>query len=162
MWTVAVLRKKPPSGSCVRNVREWDCGGLNVDKSRIRNRGKRGDPRGADGRVYRPTGNVYGTHRDSSSFDLNQGRWPANLLLLQASGCSPFVGCGDGCPVLDLDRQSGRTSSVVVVAGCKKPFSSSRTWNTGGRALRGGQPNAPRQYGDEGGASRFFKQFKAL
>ena len=65
--------------------------------------------------------------------------------------------CIESCPVIELDRQTGHQKSGV--AG-----SNSRAWGVMGKEdqifRKGWQSNGSQGYADEGGASRFFKQFK--
>jgi hypothetical protein len=68
--------------------------------------------------------------------------------------------CVEGCPVRELDRQSGHQKSGI--AGSK-----SRAWGVAGKGQLSSTENGvgwkaygSEGYGDEGGASRFFKQFK--
>jgi site-specific DNA-methyltransferase (adenine-specific) len=75
-----VLARKPLSEkTIVDNVLKWGCGALNIDGCRVECVNRR-SPCGADGKVHRTTGNVYGEHK-RSGFDLSQGRWPANTIL---------------------------------------------------------------------------------
>ena len=68
--------------------------------------------------------------------------------------------CAEGCPVKILDEQSGFQKSGV--AGSK-----SRAWGVAGKGQLsstedgvGWKAYGSEGYGDEGGASRFFMQFK--
>ena len=42
---------------------------------------------------------------NTSGYDPNSGRWPANFALTHSDDCGDL--CADGCPVKELDRQSG-------------------------------------------------------
>jgi hypothetical protein len=69
--------------------------------------------------------------------------------------------CVEGCPVAELDRQSGQLQSG---AGTVKRASASnregnRSASFGPESRKSGEPQI--FYGDRGGASRFFKQFQA-
>jgi len=69
--------------------------------------------------------------------------------------------CESGCPVAELDRQSGFLASG---AGAVKRASSqdredNRSATYGAENRRDGEPQVC--YGDSGGASRFFRHFKA-
>lgn len=79
------------------------------------------------------------------------GRWPANLILSHSDGCNGV--CVDGCPVKELDEQSGESQT----GGNVKPYV---------RATRdqysGGFPDNTSTFTrDTGGASRFFYTAKA-
>lgn len=73
------------------------------------------------------------------------GRWPANVFLSHTLFCTDAA-CYPGCPVAELDRQSGPSTSPAKVT------------RGGQRAQEfgmGRQDDVP-CYGDRGGASRFF------
>jgi hypothetical protein len=61
--------------------------------------------------------------------------------------------CVEGCPVKELDRQSGHLKSGEVKAGSYKQWGKNGIYGEG-------KEHPATYYGDEGGASRFFKQFK--
>ncbi len=61
--------------------------------------------------------------------------------------------CVEGCPVQELDQQSGHLKSGKM--GAK----SYQMWGVNG-IYGGGKEHPATYYGDEGGASRFFMQFK--
>lgn len=72
--------------------------------------------------------------------------------------------CVEGCPCLDLDRQSGRTTSgpnlpVDATNWKSKPFDTAKGWNA--HSMHGHGQQAPQGYADEGGASRYFKQVQS-
>jgi DNA modification methylase len=82
------------------------------------------------------------------------GRWPANLVLSHSEECNGE--CAPDCPVRMLDEQSGERGSGAFR-------------RSGARAMRNGSVygapgttrHAPDNYGDTGGASRFFYVAKA-
>ena len=92
------------------------------------------------------------------------GRWPANVILSHSADCDTVRGarhaeigptaedsrCVAGCPVAELDRQSGRTRSQSG-----RPRSSSAPGSGYGMTHTGAE------YDDLGGASRFFYVAKA-
>lgn len=146
-----VLARKPLTGTVAANVLAHGTGGLNVDGCRI----------GSDDKLVRPSilrndNQVLGTGLGAGTQVEPAGRWPANFVLSHADGCDEaegFTVCRDGCPVAELDRQSGRTKSMPPEKGRKGK-------RPGGFANVGADcgdpaPNGP-QYGDAGGASRFF------
>jgi len=82
------------------------------------------------------------------------GRWPANLVLSHSDECSDD--CAPGCPVAELDRQSG-----TLAAG---RFPGIQNADPGTGRTMGGNWNgavAPLRKMDSGGASRFFYVAKA-
>jgi len=81
------------------------------------------------------------------------GRWPTNLVFTHAVPCTSER-CVEGCPVKELDDQSGDLPS-------NKSFS-----QTNERSPRDApilyattKRNSPDHYGDQGGASRFYPCF---
>ena len=68
-------------------------------------------------------------------------------------------GCVEGCPVKELDQQSGHLKSTIRPPTGKKMFK-----NTSDTSVKWNANNVmdttQRGFNDEGGASRFFKQFK--
>lgn len=136
-----VLARKPLVGTVAANVQAHGTGGLNIDGCRIE--GVPRDPgfvnpseRSDDWGMQRP--GLVGREQPS-------GRWPANVCLDEGAAAM-------------LDEQSGTlksgTGAVIRAAGAGyKP-------NALGRESRAiGTPNV--EYGDSGGASRFFYCAKA-
>ena len=120
MQTVHLCRKPIGTGSVAANVLKHRCGALHIDAVRIGlSEGEeistpQSDPRKRSGVVGTDLGI---TGKDVESFRAAQvasvdktnekGRWPANLVLQHKDRCQD--GCGDDCPVPDLDKQSGVT-----------------------------------------------------
>jgi site-specific DNA-methyltransferase (adenine-specific) len=140
-----VMARKPYKGSLTANEAERGTGALNIDGCRIGTTDTLGrvnnDRIPESASSFLISGGRGGTFNAS---DLKGGRWPANVVL-------------DDTTAELLDRQSGtKTGSGQV----KK---------SGIRAIREaevyGQPNStrnsPDDYGDSGGASRFFYVAKA-
>jgi site-specific DNA-methyltransferase (adenine-specific) len=134
-----LMAMKPNEGSYAENALKWGVAGLNIDGARI------------------PTnetwkGQDYKGHTNPSSYLIDKdyykesnplGRFPANILLDEASAEM-------------LDRQSGIVGSGRFSRGSKRHHS---FWDsTKGKGI---QCNAPDNYGDVGGASRFFYVAKA-
>jgi DNA modification methylase len=136
-----VVARKPLIGTVAENVLTHGTGGLNIDASRI------GTGTGEKKKVNYPDirGNNYQQGNESYSDRgtverevIDQGRWPANLIL-------------DEYTAELLDEQSGQSKS-----GNNK-----ETKGTGGIWQKSsGLPVGP-EYGDSGGASRFFYVAKA-
>lgn len=129
-----ILVRKPCSEKTVAaNVIKHGCGGINIDASRIEG-GKR-HPGNYVGASFggRTTG-TFGED-DRSKFDATQGRFPANLILDEEAGAM-------------LDEQSGIS---------KSPSTYKR--NVAGKGVQGWGEDAGKvslNFGDSGGASRFF------
>jgi DNA modification methylase len=135
-----VMARKPIVGTVAANVLEWGVGGLNIDASRIgfvneedRKAAEWGNKGSADGWGMKAGAEVLPPS--------NLGRWPANVIL-------------DEEAAEILDEQSG------VFGGGKPRSGVARVRNNGiglgTEESRLGQANAPDNYGDTGGASRFF------
>ena len=73
------------------------------------------------------------------------GRWPPHLILSHGSDCEEDR-CGVGCPVAEMDSQSGDSVSRSGVRG------GDHGWGIG--------PGGLSPHNDQGGASRFFPTFR--
>ena len=129
-----ILVRKPLTGTVAENIQAHGTGALNVDGCRIE-----GAPR-----TTHKDGNHQGSAPQPMDFSENAtGRWPANLVL-SCCGEDPHV---EGCPVAELDAQSGELSSGSRAAGVRKGRGfGSTSLGDGGPAITG----------SSGGASRFF------
>lgn len=157
MQTVHLCRKPIGTGSVAANVLKHGCGALHIDAIRIALPAgeeistPQSDPRNRSGVVGTDLGI---TGKDVDSFRAAQavsvdkanekGRWPANLVLQHREGCKD--GCGDDCPVVDLDVQSGERPSS---------YRTSRDHQGG---LFGWKAGNAEGFDDAGGASRFYFQ----
>jgi hypothetical protein len=155
-----VVARKPLSGTVAQTVLQHGTGALNIDASRV----VHASP--ADlavslsknpGRVDAVTSGVYGADRPQQSVN-GAGRWPANVVLSHAATpdgadlCSG--GCAPGCPVADLDEQSG-----WLPAG---GYPGKRNVDKFGDAYGefAGRRDLAARRTDAGGASRFFPTFR--
>ena len=151
-----IMARKPLSEKTVAtNVLKWGTGGINIGKSRV----------GFDTiSVHNaPTGTFAGGEpdrgSDTNSYREHVGRYPSNIIFGHTEHCvqtsEPEAWeCADGCPVKELDRQSG------IRPGGMYPAKRGQAVNTSfasGQETVGGQ----RSMGDTGGASRYFYQAKA-
>jgi site-specific DNA-methyltransferase (adenine-specific) len=147
-----VLARKPISESSVAaNVLRWGTGAINIASTRV------GNQIMTEGRMtQRPGGVLNANGRDVEHGNWKQkpndtprqyvGRWPANVLLT----CCGMVPHRPGCPILELDRQSGVTKS----GGGNKNVANRMNGITIGNGL--GKGNGFGIGGDSGGASRYF------
>lgn len=139
-----VLARKPLTGTVAANVLEHGTGALNIDGCRIgEGTGEtityevadiRGGNFGQDVEAY--------AEREKLTYTrVDKGRWPANVIFDEAAGA-------------ELDAQSG------VSGGGQRRDNVARTRNNGlglgTTEQRQGTANSPDNYGDTGGASRFF------
>lgn len=144
------LARKPFRGSVAANVVEHGTGALNIDGTRV---GSPEDKRAAGTRTYQrfDPGSPAKAVQDAPHDGL--GRWPTNLLLTHSADCAEA--CVPGCPVRELDQQSGNARSAGI-------------YNKGARGVgaKAGAASIPidgltsASYDDQGGASRFFPVFR--
>lgn len=136
-----LLARKPTPLTYARQVLAHGCGAMNVGACLVGTSKDVPASWSEAGVVGFSSGRM-----DSPGKDPDVGRWPKNVLLTEG---------GDGCPVAELDRQSGHTASsdrarTNTAAAHNRTSSmgqSTADWTTGGHA-------------DAGGASRFFPRFK--
>lgn len=147
-----VLARKPPGSAVAACVLAHGTGALHVDGCRV---GPRDRTDYGLGTATRTHGGVYGAPSASADFDASKGRWPPNVLLSHSPECEDGGGCAPGCPVAELDAQSG-----VLRTGAKRPGT---TASRGRRAGLMGETVAgavsPHE-ASKGGASRFYPTFR--
>jgi len=134
-----IMAMKPNEGSYAENALRWGVAGLNIDGGRIPTNEK------WTKRDYKGHTNLssYLIDKDYYKESHPQGRFPANLILDEETAKM-------------LDRQSGISGSTRFSKGAIRHHS---FWNsTEGKGI---QCEAPDNYGDIGGASRFFHCAKA-
>ena len=141
-----VLARKPLAEKTVaRNVLAHGTGAINVDACRIA-----GDMSGGTWGAKQTTSIGFHGGTEGSEYRTQQnpsGRWPANVLLDQHAAAW-------------VDEQSGATKGSGKQTVTARPRLES--WRvTEGRGDRLGQVEAVDNYGDSGGASRFFYTAKA-
>jgi hypothetical protein len=152
---IITLLRKPLDGNVAENTLKHGCGGVNIDATRVGTE-NRVNPSASENRIY---GQFKGAEREGRDC---VGRWPANFVLTHSDGCvlKEDWDCVEGCPVQELDAQSGIQKSGV--AGSK-----SRAWGVSGEPSLSSSDNGvgwkaygSEGYGDIGGASRYFMQFQ--
>ena len=155
-----ILCRKPLSEkSLAANVLKWGVGGLAIDKCRVGNDTSRGDRyhgkppniKGEDSSTY-----GIGLHKLHEEWSAPQGRWPSHLLLSHSVFCTDDA-CFDGCPIAEMDRQSGVRKSVRSFRGEHADMRGDNYNRSNGARQEG--TNTERGYDDQGGASRYFQQF---
>lgn len=153
-----IVARKPFKGTVAQNVLTHGTGGINIDACRVPGKPwtfvhseKTSRSSGIMGRVSSTRSGLAESH--------DAGRWPSNLVLSHASTVDGEDACADGCvpgcPVAELDAQSGITYStdrarLNTAAAHNRTASmgqSSANWTTTG-------------YSDSGGASRFYPVFR--
>lgn len=164
-WEPIVVARKPLGATVAQSVLTHGTGGLNIDECRVdANDATAGRTRhgGGSNAVYAQDRWTQANQATMGS-PMPAGRWPTNVVLSHPpllDGDGNVVGdacadrCVEGCPVAELDRQSGVTRSPVAVLKVKPGRSGGimgKTANTK-ESLYG--------YDDAGGASRFFPVFR--
>jgi hypothetical protein len=154
-----ILARKPLTGTVAANVAEHGTGALNVDGCRVES---------ADDYTKNTVTQGVNTARTSyapavapRTFEPSSvGRWPPNLLLTHSADCGEE--CAEGCPVRELDEQSGEAGSrdfrEITVPGRRASPQGGGFYNIGAPS-GDSMPNAP-TFADTGGASRFFPRFR--
>jgi DNA modification methylase len=127
-----IVARKPIARTVAANVLDHGTGALNIDRCRVGGpEDKRADGRG----VLQPAPHD------------GLGRWPSNVVLSHADDeCAES--CAAGCPVAELDEQSGMSTSRVGQPRAAAAGDGWRLRSTGA------------EYDEHGGASRFFPVFR--
>jgi site-specific DNA-methyltransferase (adenine-specific) len=158
---IILARKSTGFDTTVANVLRHGTGALNIDATRTAAgqdyRDKCASVVGIDSPRHGDTGGERHGVREDSAHDL--GRWPTNVLLThqpmvdahgQIIGDACTHGCAPGCPVAEMDRQSG------VREGGHHPARRSGMGYSGATGTSSGTDARDRP----GGASRFFPVFR--
>jgi len=128
-----VMARKPLIGTVVDNVLEWGTGGINIDESRIESEDLGIRKRNASSEFGQNSG--WNNHKNIDTFyDGTKGRFPANIIFDEEAGKL-------------LDEQSGISKST---GGTNDIVVESKFGQVSNR------PQKPFNFGDVGGASRFF------
>jgi site-specific DNA-methyltransferase (adenine-specific) len=138
-----VMARKPVEGTVANNVLTYGTGGLNIDGSRIKANGDNlegGKKGGTDNEVY-----AKGLGDSSGKSSALDGRWPANLII-------------DEYTAELLDEQSGQSKSPKTYVRGVGTLEGERVAYANIGEVAGTESQ---NYGDSGGASRFFYVAKA-
>ena len=131
---------------------------LNIDATRVESpildSDRRTSPRPPGGGADRVYAGGWALTRTGERHNPS-GRWPANVVFSHAPCCGEQ--CADGCPVAELDAQSGDRPSTGRPGRPARATTYSDTGGYGGALGLGVQGPL---YDDEGGASRFFPTFR--
>ena len=109
---IITLLRKPLDGSVAENTLTHGSGGINIDACRV-GVGEERDNKIATG--VRGEGSQGSSYEMGSSVTLGtttQGRWPANFILAHLEGCDSD--CVEGCPIKEMDTQSGDASRYFM------------------------------------------------
>lgn len=149
-----VIAQKPCEGTYAENVLKWNCGGINIDACRI----KYIKEKEVDSRIYNPEKNVTrGTHENATikyapdgneypMYKTQKGRWPKNIIL-------------DPINAKMLDHQSGISGGSMPKHNReihRQGFIENGPFNSSNCGFDVNKGKGLANYGDKGGASRFF------
>lgn len=145
-----VLARKSLAGTVAAAVLLHGTGALNIDACRTEAAGRPSRTAAFNG--YE--GDTYGSARSTglATGTTDMGRWPANILLGHGPDCA--AECQPGCPVAEMDRQSG------VTGGNARANKGERHGAVYGGGAGPSGSGGPRGHDDHGGASRFFPVFR--
>lgn len=161
------VARKPLDGTVVNNVANHGVGGLNIDSCRTQmtqadrdNINAKHAGMNADEYVRKPGSSLNLSVnplalKPAEAHDL--GRWPTNVVMSHAYDCDEDGTCVTGCPVSELDAQSGRTISRKGKPRGKTDRPDDAVFGAKTSGLSG--QTGP-EYNDAGGASRFFPVFR--
>jgi hypothetical protein len=148
---IVVARKSTGFNTTVANVLQHGTGAINVDACRIEvtdtdyARNAAGDRGHANNRTRQAE------FRQTAGSANGLGRWPANVVFAHSPDCTEQ--CTDGCPIADLDGQTGTLTSGAMAAGTPRT-------NRSGYAGAMSATTGAATHGDSGGASRYFPAFR--
>jgi len=158
-WEPILLAQKPWEKSAAANCMKWGTGAMRTGACRI-------PADGADqqemlratspGSSYRGARNVFGNNFNNKdpNYDPSRGRWPANVIWSHHPSCREV--CVPGCPVRDLDIQTG----TLKFRGNQKTSSSTRAPMMKGQT-QARDTGETFNYDQGGGPSRFYYCGKA-
>lgn len=139
------LARKPLARTVAGNVLAHGTGAINVDGCRVGEEvGRRRHGGGEKDGEFSARWLADGRHA------LPAGRWPPNVLLTHDPECA--AECAPGCPVAELDRQSGEAGGGFGVRGAGAMDGRTSYAIPGQGQVVG--------FGDSCGASRFFPVFR--
>jgi site-specific DNA-methyltransferase (adenine-specific) len=155
-----ILARRPLEGTVAGNVLTHGTGALNIDGCRVAHGGDLSRYERSATSGFK-SGGVYGGGEPVLTPAHAAGRWPTNVVLThppllddhgQPIGDACADGCVPGCPVAEMDAQSGN----------RPGFASQRDLRTTESRYFGADKHLGERsgYGDQGGASRFFSVFR--
>jgi site-specific DNA-methyltransferase (adenine-specific) len=144
-----VVARKPLVGTVAQNIERYGTGALNIEVCRVE-----WDKKALANDTARrqlPLHATSGTDKRGYIGDPQSpsGRWPPNVILQHSSDCTEEA-CNADCPCTQLNRQSGNIKSPKK----NTPRDTKDFWFNNSTTVV-----TKNEYGDEGGASRFFPRF---
>lgn len=157
------LARKPLVGTLAENLARYGTGALHVDACRVPiPPGDRPSDAGPEGRYLagaQRQGHIDGMQQGRVYTPHSEGRWPSNVVLSHTEQCPTDGPCVLGCPVAELDAQSGIQRDGVAVRHRGSNFDPSGPWGSLG-VKPVGTPDMT--YGGSGGASRYYPVFRYI
>jgi hypothetical protein len=164
-----ILARKPLDGTIARNCIEHGTGALNIDGCRVgwSSKAERAQVNARSSPNSRYVGENsngatgWGAGRIRAVDDITNpgGRWPPHLLLSHGPDCGET--CADGCPVAEMDAQSGvRPSTLTGRADPSQKYAPVSTEENKSAYWSRSGASQGALYADTGGASRFFPVFR--
>lgn len=172
-WEPILVFRKPFKGTLTDNVLENGTGALNIDGCRVKHASVEDFEKhkaGVDA-LKAKGGSMQNSWKNSSDLAgandvTSAGRWPPNIVMVHAPGCQRFEPtesnpaeayiCVSGCPVRELDIQSGDRPATLTGRADPNQAHDNPGDNHGKSTFGGGNS---RVYADAGGASRYYPQF---
>lgn len=150
-----VVGRKPIDGTVAGNVLAHGTGAINITACRVPTDEVSVTRHGeaSSGRRYTARGATNFAATPGPRGGGDAGRWPPNVLLTHAPGCQ--TDCVMGCPVAELDDQSG-----VLTSGANPTRRGSDKFRTAYGEFTGETACVPARGAESGGASRFFPAFR--
>jgi DNA modification methylase len=148
-----IVARKPLEGTVAQNVLMHSAGGMNIGGCRVPAIGRPHIQNNGGAKLDACYGS--GKNGSKSLGVTDQGRWPANVVLSHTEWCDKGY-CEDGCPIAELDAQSGESSSLPS----RRRLAGSSAGN--GQTLNhfSIKEDVVAGFTDFGGASRFFNTFR--
>jgi len=163
------LFRKPFKGTISKNVLEHGTAGINIDGTRVKHSspGDFAKHKAMVDRLREKGGSLGNSWKNSSDLSganevTTKGRWPSNILVVHTPWCECIVGkesqvptwyCGPWCPAPLIDASSGNRPGMSGGGNHRPDY---------GGGMFGGINSSHTVYADEGGASRFYPQFRNL
>ncbi len=110
--------------------------------------------------ILRDDNEVYGHGLGAGVQSEPAGRWPPNILLTHSADCNGS--CAPGCPVAEMDAQSGVTRGNAGIKKRAGSVNGNGAWadESDGSTVARPRIDIEGGYPDSGGASRFFPCFR--
>jgi DNA modification methylase len=150
---IVVARKSTGFNTTVANVLKHGTGAINVDACRIPVTDAAYASNAAGDRGHANNRTRQADFRQTAGSANDLGRWPTNVVFSHAPGCAEQ--CDEGCPVADLDRQTG-----TLTSGANPTRRSSDKFRNAYGDFAGERECTPARGANSGGASRFFPTFR--